>query len=76
MADLWRALRESQSTIAQAALGLLGWACLTVGLAQLFGDVVWCFSVGLLCFALFGFRMLGIVASQGVYALTRPEDRK
>lgn len=55
-----------------AALALLtGWALLTWGVASLLVWQVWPISAGLLLVSIFGWRLFGRIAVEGLYSLTR-----
>lgn len=56
------------------ASALVGWASLTFTLAHFLGWVVWPASAGLLALSLVGWRLLGVLAWNGLYALTRDSD--
>ena len=71
LAALWRARGEH----AVALLGFAGWFCLTRGVAALCGPVTWWFSLGLLSGSLVGWKLLGTIASQGLYALSQRKER-
>lgn len=66
-------LRKYSAELSTAVAGLAGWLTLTWGLARLLGPVVWFFGIALLCFSLFGWRLLWQVSTDGLYALTRDE---
>lgn len=55
-----------------AAALLAGWASLTWAIAAIAPPrIVWRASVGLLLLALFGFKLLYVMARDGLYTLTR-----
>lgn len=73
---LLRRVWVARAIYGQAALGLGGWACLVAGTAHLLGGVVWYFGVALLCFALFGFKLLAVIVLRGLYVLAAEDPPK
>jgi len=70
-----RRLLALRAEILTAIAWLAGWALLTIAVAEIAPPrVVWPASVGLLCFALGGFRLVGYIAMTGLYLLTREDD--
>lgn len=78
----WCALRDFARDLAAArrelawSLALLaGWALITLSIARLVRpDVVWPLSGGLFLLALFGAKSIGLLAWNGLYALTGGGD--
>lgn len=53
---------------------VVGWVCITAGVAHLTASVVWWFSAGLFALSLGGIKQLGVLAWNGLYALTVEDD--
>lgn len=66
-------MRKYSAELSTAVVGLAGWFFLSLGLASLLGDVVWAFAIAVLCFSLFGWRLLRQVCLDGLYTLTHSE---
>lgn len=58
---------------AGALLG--GWSLVTLGIALLTSPLAWLFSGGLLLLSLSGWKLLYVLARDGLYALTRDNKR-
>ncbi|HKV74577.1 MAG TPA: hypothetical protein VJN95_08660 [Gemmatimonadales bacterium] len=54
---------------------LLGWGLLSLGFALLLGPIVWPFAGGILLLSACGWKMLFVLARDGLYALTKDEPR-
>ena len=68
---VWRIRAELSLSIALLA----GWFLLTWGIVLLTTPKVWPLSAGVLLLSLCGWRLLWTVCSQGLYSLTREEQR-
>lgn len=64
-------MRRLRDEIISGLVLFAGWALLTWGVASLLVWQVWPISGGLLLISVFGWKMLYIVAREGLYALTR-----
>ena len=72
MLQVWKRYRAE---VATAAAFLMGWACVTAGLALWISPRVWLVSLGLLLISLGGWELLYFVIRKGLYTLTRPEEK-
>lgn len=70
---LGRGLRRYAGEILVSLGALAGWGLLTWGAVDLTAPVAWKLSAGLLLLSLCGWRFLGVLASQGLYTLSREE---
>jgi hypothetical protein len=68
--------RRYGAELLTAASALVGWGLLTFALSSILGWIVWPVSGGLLALSLVGWRMVGIIAWSGLYALTRDEEEE
>lgn len=59
-----------------ASAALAGWALLTDAVAGFVGPVAWKVSGGLLALSLCGWKLLGIIAWDGLYVLSRDDLKK
>jgi hypothetical protein len=67
-----RSIAKARAELLVAAAVIVGWAAITSGVAQIVRpDVVWRVSAGSLFLSLCGWRLLGRVASHGLYTLSR-----
>lgn len=65
-------LRTYAAELLAAAALLAGWLLITLAIARLVRpDVVWPLSLGILCLAGPGRRILSTIAREGLYALTK-----
>lgn len=77
MRERWYRTAEAvvrvRAEVATALAFLAGWTLITYGVAVLTSPLAWVFSGGLLCLSLGGWRLLGVVVIDGMYALTRKD---
>lgn len=70
-----RALRAVPwAEVSTYAAFLVGWLCVTAGVAHLTAPVTWWFSLGLLALSVGGIKPLAVMAWHGLYALTRESE--
>ena len=69
-------LRRCTAELALAAAFVLGWLLITFAVARLVrrADVVWPLSLGLLLVSAGGWRMLALIAADGLYTLTKDRE--
>ncbi len=67
-------LRAYRAEWLTAAAFLAGWLSFTAGLAIHFGAAAWWYSIGVLLMSGSGWRLIGSVAFEGLYTLTREPD--
>jgi hypothetical protein len=65
---------SSFAEILTALAVLAGWALLTWPVAALLSVWVWPVSGGVLLLSCVGWRLIGVIAWQGLYALTRDDE--
>ena len=65
LVGMWKAFEKA---------GKPGWACIAWALALLLGAWVWPLALGLLLLSAAGWRLVGRVARDGLYTLTRTTD--
>lgn len=65
-----------RAEVALALAFVAGWCLVTLAVARLAhrADVVWPLSLGLLLWSAGGWRLLALVAADGLYTLTRDKD--
>ena len=74
--SLGRGLSGTWHELLVGVAALAGWVLLTDAVAAFAGPVAWKISGGLLCFSLCGWKLLGIVAWDGLYVLSRDDLKK
>jgi hypothetical protein len=68
-------LRKHVAEVLETIAILAGWGFLTAGIAALTSPIAWLFSLGLLGLCLAGIKYVGVLAWEGLYALTREVKR-
>jgi hypothetical protein len=66
------ALRAALPELLTAGAFIAGWSLITAGIVALTSPLAWLFSGGLLALSLGGWKLLWALATNGLYALTRP----
>lgn len=69
-------MRNMRAELATGLAALVGWALLTWTIGELVSWWAYPISTGLLLLSLVGWKLMAVVAWEGLYSLSRDDDEK